>query len=468
MSSTVTTTFLPQFTASGLVSGLDSGSIVTELTSLAQQPLTQMKTQESAIKTQISGEASLSAQLSALSSLSRSLSTAGIVSSSAQSSSSAFSAVATAGASQGRYSIQVEQLAEAANDRSQSFANASAPVSGGTLNLAVAGKTFTVTITDGMQLGDVAKAINASGLRLSASVLATGTAAYLSVTALDTGFDPSKTADTALQMTETTTGTAGQPLTMAGITTAQNAKFTLDKLEFTRQSNTVTDAIKGVTLSLNGLSQAAGTGQSLVAEPLVVTTDPAGSQQNLQGFVDAYNALITSLHAQLSPAAGADSSGLLSGNSNVRSLQQALQSITSASTGATGSIRSLADIGLKTDFTTGTLSIDQTAFQTALGENAQGMKDLFSAASTGVDAQVQAVVKRYTDPIDGVFTNDTQGMNDTISQMDDTIANMQLSVDSYHDRLAHSFATMESIISSLKTSASFLTQAFNAINPAAK
>jgi len=95
---------------------------------------------ETAIKTQISAEASLAAQLSALSSLSRSLSTAGIVSSSAQSTSSAFSASAGSGASQGRYSIQVEQLAEAANDRSQAFANASAPVSGGTLNLSWAAR----------------------------------------------------------------------------------------------------------------------------------------------------------------------------------------------------------------------------------------------------------------------------------------------------------------------------------------
>jgi flagellar hook-associated protein 2 len=460
MSSAVTTTFLPQFTASGLVSGLDTGSMVTELTSLAQQPLTQMQTQETGIKTQISAEAALSAQLSALSSVSKSLSSAGIVSSSAQSNSTAFSATATAGASQGRYSINVEQLADAANDRSQAFASASAPVSGGTLNLSVSGKTFSVTITDGMQLGDVAKAINASGLRLSASVLATGTSAYLSVTALDTGFNPSTTADTALQMTETTTGTSGQPLTMANITPAQNAKFTLDNLEFTRQSNTVTDAINGVTLNLNA--------QSVASEPLVVSTDPTGSQQNLQGFVDSYNALITSLQAQLTPGAGADSSGLLSGNSAVRSLEQALQSITSATTGATGSIRSLADIGVKTDFTTGLLSIDQTAFQNALSQNAQGMKDLFSTASTGIDAQVQAVVTRYTDPIDGVFTNDTQGMNDTTSQMDDTIANLQLSVDSYHDRLAASFANMETIISDLKTNASFLTQAFAALNPVSK
>jgi flagellar hook-associated protein 2 len=457
VSTPITTSFKPSFTASGLISGLDTGSMVTQLTALAGQPITQLQSQQSAIKSQISAEASLSAQLSALGSLAKSLSTAGIVASSAQTNSQAFTATATAGAGSGRYTLQVGQLAAAANDRSQAFASASALVSGGTLNLSVGGQTAQVTITDGMQLGDVAKAINASGLRISATILATGTSAFLSVTTLDTGFDPTGTAPSALQMTETTTGTAGQPLTMGVITTAQNAQFSLDGLAFTRRSNTITDAINGVTLNLNATSAA--------PDDLVVSTDPTGSQQNLQGFVDAYNSLVTSLNGQLSPGAGADSSTLLSGNSAVRSLLQQLQSITSATTGGNGSIRSLADIGVKTDFTTGELTIDQTAFQNALAANPQGMKDLFSAASTGINAQVQAVVTRYTDPVDGVFVNDTQGMNDTVSQMDDDIANLQLSVDAYHDRLAASFASMESIISDLKTNASFLTQAFNALNP---
>jgi flagellar hook-associated protein 2 len=457
VSTPITTSFKPSFTASGLISGLDTGSMVTQLTALAGAPITQLQSQQAAIKSQISAEASLSAQLSALGSLSKSLSTAGVVASSAQTNSSAFTATATAGAGAGRYTLQVGQLAAAANDRSQAFGSASAPVSGGTLNLSAGGQTATVTITDGMQLGDVAKAINASGLRVSATILATGTSAYLSVTTLDTGFDPTGTASAALQMTETTTGTAGQSLTMGVITTAQNAQFSLDGLAFTRRSNTITDAINGVTLNLNSTSAA--------PDDLVVSTDPTGSQQNLQGFVDAYNSLVTSLNGQLSPGAGADSSTLLSGNSAVRSLLQQLQSITSATTGGTGSIRSLADIGVKTDFTTGELTIDQTAFQNALAANPQGMKDLFSAASTGINAQVQAVVTRYTDPVDGVFVNDTQGMNDTVSQMDDDIANLQLSVDAYHDRLAASFASMESIISDLKTNASFLTQAFDALNP---
>jgi flagellar hook-associated protein 2 len=457
VSTPITTTFQPQFTASGLISGLDTGSMVTQLTALAGAPITQLQTQETAIKAQISAEASLSSQLSALGTLATSLSTAGVVASSAQTSSSAFTATATAGAGAGRYTLQVTQLAQAANDRSQSFSSASGQVSGGTLNLSVGGKTATVTITDGMQLGDVAKAINASGLRISATILSTGTSAYLSVTTLDTGFDPTTTADSALQMTETTTGTSGQPLTMGVIASAKNAQFTLDGLSFSRQSNTITDAINGVTLNLNALNAA--------PDDLVVSTDPTGSQANLQGFVDAYNSLVTSLNAQIAPGAGADSSTLLSGNSAVRSLLQELQSLTSATTGSTGSIRSLADIGVQTDFTTGTLTIDQTAFQSALAANPQGMKDLFSAASTGINAQVQTVVTRYTDPVDGVFVNDTQGMNDTITQTDDDIANLQLSVDSYHDRLAASFASMESIISDLKTNASFLTQAFDALNP---
>jgi flagellar hook-associated protein 2 len=459
MSNSLSTTFLPQFTASGLISGLDTGNMVTQLTQLAALPVTSMTTQQTAIKSQISAEATLSSQLSALGALSNTLSDTGIVSANAQTSSQAFTAVAGVGAAPGRYTLQVGQLAAPANDRSQSFDNASSPVSAGTLSFSVGGKTATVTITDGMQLADVAKAINHSGLRISANVLATGTAAYLSITTLDEGFDPHGVAASALQVTETAdpTSTQGHPLSLASITTAQNAQFTLDGLDFTRQNNTVTDALNGVTLNL--------TAQSNTAEALVVTTDPAASQATLQSFVDTYNTLITSLNAQIAPGAGADSTVLLSGNSAVRSLQQALQSMTSATTGATGSVQSLADIGIKTSFTDGTISIDTATFTKALAANPQGIKDLFATASTGVNAQVQAVVKRYTNPIDGLFVNDTQGMNDTVTQMTSTIATLQLAVDGYHDRLAQSFANMETLLSNMKTNASYLTQAFDAINP---
>ena len=58
ISTPVTTTFQPQFTASGLISGLDTGSMVTQLTALASAPITQLQAQESAIKSQISAERS--------------------------------------------------------------------------------------------------------------------------------------------------------------------------------------------------------------------------------------------------------------------------------------------------------------------------------------------------------------------------------------------------------------------------
>jgi flagellar hook-associated protein 2 len=454
----VTTSFKPTYSASGLISNLDTASMVTQLTALASAPIAQMQKQEAAIQAKISAEASLSSQLQQLQIMADSLAKTGIVASTAQTSSNAFAAQPTAGAAQGTYSIQVTQLAKPANDRTAAFDSAMSPVKGGTLHLSVAGKTADVTVPDGMQLADVAKLINGSGLRVSATVLATGTNAYLSVTTLDSGYAPTSDPSTALQITETSTGSTGQALGFSSITQAKNAKFTLDGLDFTRQSNTVTDAIQGVTLSLSATSTEADT--------LSVTTDAAASQSTLQNFVTAYNSMIASLRAQTSPAAGTDTSKLLTGNSAVGSLQSDLQQVTSATVNATGSIRSLADLGVTTDFTDGSISIDPTQFQKALAANPQGASSLFSQSTTGLGASIDALVKRYTNSVDGVFTQDAKGMNTNISNMDDSISRLQTSVSAYTQRLQSSFAMMETVLASMKTNQTYLTQAFNAIDNA--
>ncbi len=129
-----------------------------------------------------------------------------------------------------------------------------------------------ITITDGESLGDVAGAIRALGAPVSAVVLNDGTKQYLSVTNLDTGFTGAD-ASTALQISENSTGTQGQSLGFAQVHGASNALFTVDGLQFTRQSNTVTDAIPGTTLTLKG--------QTNTTETRVVRQRPARPRRSI-------------------------------------------------------------------------------------------------------------------------------------------------------------------------------------------
>lgn len=455
MSSTVatnaTTSFTPQFSAGGLISGLDTNGMVDKLTSLQALPLTSLRIQQTALKTQVSTLGSLASAVNALGTLASSLSSTGVISATATTSSAAFTATAGAGANNGSYSLQVTALASAAKQRTQAFASAMSPVTGGTLAISAGGTSASVTLTDGMQLADVAKAINGAGLRVSAAVLTTGTNAYLSITALDTGYDPAGTSASALSIVETSTGTQGQPLSASTTSAATNAQFSLDGLAFSRRTNSVSDALAGVTLNLLARSSA--------AESLQVSTNPAGSQTNLQTFVDAYNGLVTRLNAQIAPPSGSDPNSSLVGDETARDLQAQLQALTSSASGS-GSIRSLADIGVKTNFQDGTLSIDAAAFSSALNANPQGLKDLFSAPGTGVGAQVAALTKRFTNPLSGSLTARTEGLNESIRNIDDELVRMQEQVTAFHDGLLAKFAAMESILSSLKSQATYLTAIF--------
>jgi flagellar hook-associated protein 2 len=441
----------PLFQAGGLISGLDTNTMVDKLTAIEALPISLLKTQQSALRTQVSTLGNLASALGQLSSIAGGFSTDGIASAVASTSSTAFSAVAGAGAQEGRFALQVTSLAAAAKQRTQAFASAMSPVTGGSLQLSVSGVTRSITITDGMQLADVAKAINSAGLRLSASVLTTGTNAYLSLTALDTGYDPAQPPSSALQIVETSTGALGKPLSATSVVTASNAAFTVDQLAFTRRTNQVSDAVPGLTLSLKATSSA--------PEDVVVTTDPAQSQATLQKFVDSYNVLMTRLASEITPGAGGDVQSGLAGDTSARDLQSQLQALTSAIGGGTGVVRSLADLGVKTDFHDGTLSIDGAVFAKALSADPQGIQSLFSTGA-GLGAQVKALATRFTDPLSGSFTARTDGLNETIKSLDTEMADMQTQVDGYHDRLLAEFASMESILASLKSQASYLTQIF--------
>jgi flagellar hook-associated protein 2 len=349
----------------------------------------------------------------------------------------------------------VQSLATAAQWRTGAGftpdASGNTSVKGGTLQLTVQGVTYDpITIADGASLGDVAGAIRATGAPVSAVVLNDGTKQWLSVTNLDTGFTGTDSSS-ALQITENSTGTQGQSLGFAQVGTgAHNAVFTVDQLQFTRQSNTVTDAIPGTTLTLKG--------QTNTTETFSATNDSAQTSLNLQNFVNAYNDIINFIGQQQTAVQnGTDRDATLAGNSTLRSLTNDMQGMMTSIVGS-GTIRTLADIGLKTNFQDGTLTIDSGRLGTALASNPQAINQIFSDPTSGIGAAAQSLSDRYTNVVDGLLTNSTKTLNTRIAQMDTQADQMQTRLDSFKANLTAQFTAMEQIVSQLKTTGNFLTQ----------
>jgi len=455
-------------TTSGLVSGIDTASIVEQLVALESRPITLLKSRQSAFKTQVTLLADIMSRLSSLETAAKELGSSGVLAAKVASTNDAFTATPGTGALAGRYAVRVDQLAQASKWMSGAFDSPTAGVRGGTLQLTVKGQTYPapapdgpgpITITDGMSLSDVAYAIRQSGAPVSATVIngwdtqANKAVSYLSITARDTGYTPADGPGSALSVSFTAGAGTGTDPAFAETQAARNAAFNVDGVDFVREGNTVTDALAGVTLSLKkGATLPATTG---TVEDLVLNTDADATKAKLQKFVEAYNGVMALVQRQLNVSKDTNRATTLAGDSAVRSLQGRLQSILTNQVAGLPGVKSLADVGVKTA-KDGSLSIDSTLYAAALARDPAAFDSLFSTATSGLGDFVSKLVQEQVRASDGVLAGRQTGLNARIRAMDDQAAAMQRRIDAFKSNLVKQFTAMETTLSNLKSTGNFL------------
>lgn len=434
------------FSAGGLASGLDTNTIIDKFVALRQVTLTQLQRLQAGVQTQISTLADITSGIAALDTATRALSTGGVLASRTVSRNTSFSAVPGTGAVSGDYSVQVLTLAQSAKARSQAFASGEL-VQGGTLALTVQGQAYAVTIADGSTLEDAAAAVRASGAPVSAVVLDDGTSRYLSITSTSSGYPIAGAPSDALSIVETSSGVSGKPLGATVFQAAQNATLTVDGLLFTRQTNEVVGAVPGTTVSL--------VSQGGAAESLTLGYDAAATSARLKTFVDAYNGVIAMVQRQLAVTPSTDRSATLAGDMSIRTLQSQLQNLVSTTVSGLGTVRTLADLGVKTN-RDGSLQIDDTVLAAAIGRDPAAVNAMFSTATTGIAALTSTLADTFTRPVDGILTARSSSLADRSKEMDAQAVRLQERLDAYRDLLVAQFTAMETLISNLKNSGSFL------------
>ena len=466
ISSSISSQIASMLSGTGLTSTLDTQSLISSLVSIAQQPLTALQTQASAYQSQISLLGGLASSLSSLETATQGLADNGALGVTATSTNTAFTATPGTSAQAGSYAISVTSLASAAKWRSGAFASGDA-VEGGTLTLSVNGTSYPstgITVSDGESLSQLASSINASGAPVSASVLNDGTSNYLSITASGTGYtgsNPSSALQVSFAASPSDSGSSSNldPTAQAWSQLASNAVFSIDGLQFTRQSNTVTDALPGTTLQLKQVSPTDSTGVP-IPETLTLVNDTSATQQNLQAFVSAYNSLMTLVQAQTNTSSSTNVSTSLAGNESVRSFQQTLETMISSAVSGIGGVNSLASLGIQTQMD-GTLSIDSSVLSTALAQNPSAVNTIFSAPATGIYALTSNLVTTYSAPVTGIFSQEQSGLQQEISSTQNQEATAQNQINAYQQSLVTEFSNMESIVGKYKSIGSYLTQQSN-------
>ncbi len=149
---------------------------------------------------------------------------------------------------------------------------------------------------------------------------------------------------------------------------AQDAQFKLDGLLLTRPSNTVTDALTGVTLNLLAENK---------STTLTFSRDTEAAAKSVNGFVTAYNDAVKAIRAQFTYTAGSATPALF-GDSTLQQVQDELIStVTNAMQGLPEGFRTLADIGI-TLGADNTLSVNDATLNAALAKSPDSVAKMFT------------------------------------------------------------------------------------------
>ena len=388
-------------------SGIDTDSLITNLTAAQKSSLeAPITTKQTANTAQISSVASISSDLTTFSTSLNTLIQGGTLQTQPTSSdTSVMSVAAVAGTPVGALNQQVtvNALAQAQSVKSAAYATAQA-FDTGTLTLTVgSGTPVSIGIgTSNNTLSGVAQAINAQAAGVTANIItgsdgtatlvlkgATGAAQSFTLAAADDSGATQPTGAVSLSsLAYPAAGGAGLTRTQA----AQDASVTVDGVTVTRATNSVSDVIPGVTMNL------VKTGTVTLSS----TRPNSAITEAVNDFVSAYNSLLGELNTATAAATSASDAGPLRGNQAIRSLKTQLAQLTTRPLTATGTIRTLAELGVQTK-QDGTLSVDSGTLNTMLTQHPDDVEAMFltSQSSSSSKALITSAAGSATS---GVYT----------------------------------------------------------------
>lgn len=473
----------------GIGSGMDIDAIVKAMVGAEQAPKqSQLSKLESKTTTQLTNLGQLKGAISSFQTALAALNSPS--SFLARTAGSSDAKVLTANASQsaaaGAYQIEVTQLATSSKVALAAVpATEGATLSSGTLSIKVGSESMLDVVVDSSNntLAGIRDAINTAAAGVSASIVTDDQGSRLVLTSSKQGdgnditvevSDVGVDGDTALSQLAFA-GAATEPdvadypggesdpdylaalqaYNEAGkvISTAQSAKLTVDGLSVTRDSNSISQVIGGVSIDLKALG----------SSTLTVAQDQAGVKANVQKFADAYNTMITFINSATKVTVVNDTSapvtGALLGDSSVRSLVNMVRNEMVAVQGD-GAVRVLADLGVVTQ-QDGTLKVDSDRLSKAVSNDFDAIAAYFTGDS-GLAARLASKLAAYTDG-NGILEQRTESLQSTLNKVDKQKTELTTRMAALSERLYKQFNAMDALVGQLKSTSDNLTSLFDSM-----
>jgi flagellar hook-associated protein 2 len=434
----------------GLATGLDTNTIISQLLAVEQKPVTALQTQKLQLQAVSTAFNDLQSKLVSLKTQADNLATPATVFPRSVSSSTDSVATATAspGADHGTFSLTVSALARGSIATAVTTKGAQTDTiatGAGTFQfkLGASGTVASVPVDGTTTLAQLVKAINDKNAGVKAGVVNVGTSASPAY---------------KLTLTSTASGAAnnivvvadGTSLGVANTQTGLDAAFTIAGIgSFTRATNTFSDVLDGVTITLKASSG---------STDLSVVLDASGTQAKVQALLDSYNSVVQTINSQSqiqTSSTGAVQNGAFTGDATPALIRRSLAAAIATNVG--GSLGTLSRLGITTQ-KDGTLVLDAAKLQTALTNDPQSVSDLLAGTSSrdGIADLLSARVATFTQTVSGTLAAKQASLDSQIARLGKDIDSAQARLTVTESTLRAKFANLEQVVSQIQSTGNAL------------
>lgn len=358
-------------------------------------------------------------------------------------------ATITAGASarKGTYSLNVTQLATAQQTGYGDLTDDSIKNATGTMSITVNGSSIDIEMDDLNSLADFAAAVNKAEFPegsggdkagVTASLVRTDGKVMLMLSSDQSGEKNQIRLDTA--------GLNNPALFDNGeeISKAQNAKFTLGNSAAVLESssNTLDNLVDGVSIQLTGTTEA--------GKPLIISvdTDTSGTQEQVQAFIDAYNALKDGIKELTASGSGGKTRGAFAGDASISSLTSELSGLLRGTFGE----QNMTAFGITAD-KDGKLKLDADVLNDRLKRDPQSVTDFFNGSS-GLLKSMDKSLDKYLSTTSGLLKGREETLDREQKDIDSKTEKMQTRYDSSYNRYLKQFTQLQQVMAQMNNTMS--------------
>ncbi len=440
-------------TAAGIGSGLDVENIVSQLVALERIPLDNLESEASQIQAQISAYGTLKSKVAEFETAMDALGSSDKFKlySTTSSAETVLTAAADSSAAVGTYEVEITALAERDKYRTSAFTDAATVVGEGTLSVSVGSDSFDITVdSSNSTLSGIRDAINSAtdNTGVTASIVTDTNGASLVLSSDETGLDNALTITVTGDSDANDTDAAGlsalATVNLTSLSSAADAELEIDNgggngFTFSSSSNTFSSVLEGVSI----------TAATLGTSTVTIDRDDSAIEEAVNEFADAYNALRQEITTQRE--------GQLEADGTLLSIERSLQDIFNSGSAITGSSYTyLSEIGITTD-DSNNLVVDSSDLQAAISSDFESFVNLFAATGEGYAARFESLANSLQQE-DGLIDAREDGLDAQLDLNQDAQDRLEVRLEIIEARIRSQFTALDSLISELNNTGSFLTQ----------